>query len=36
MIGQYSVQGKIGQGGFGTVYRVQSKVDNNAYVMKEV
>lgn len=27
---------KLGQGGFGIIYRVQSLVNNNIYVMKEV
>jgi hypothetical protein len=35
-LGNYIIQGKIGQGAYGIIYRVQSRSDNCTYVAKEI
>ena len=32
----FEIQGKLGQGSFGTVYKVKRKLDSATYVLKQI
>jgi serine/threonine protein kinase len=36
VIGNYALQGKLGEGSFGTVHKCRSLLDNQTYVIKQV